>query len=85
VGLYACPIGDRLERWEAARAVPRQWRRAAQEGGDLMFGVDVYRGQFSGHGACIRQRYAQRLAAKPPGQDPELVATDAETRPGAGE
>jgi hypothetical protein len=77
-------FGDRLERWEAARAVPRQWRRATREGGDLMFGVDVYRGQFSAHGARIRQRYAQRLAATPPGQDPELVATDAEARPGAG-
>ena len=50
-----------------------------------MFGADVDRGQFSGHGTRIRQRYAQRLATKPPGQDPELVATDAETRPGAGE
>jgi hypothetical protein len=77
-------LGDRLERWETARAVPRQRRRAAREGGDLMFGVDVYRGQFSGHGARIRERYAQRLAATPPGQDPELAATDAETRPGAG-
>ena len=50
-----------------------------------MFGADVHRGQFSGHCTRIRQRHAQRLATKPPGQDPELVASDDETRPGAGE
>lgn len=63
--MLAGPFGDRLERWEAARAVPRQWTRAAREGGDVTFGPDVYRGHFSGHGARIRQRFAQRLEAPP--------------------
>lgn len=82
--VFAGPLGERLERWEAARAVPRQWRRSAREGGDVMFGPDVYRGQFSGHGARIRQRFAERLAANPLACGPARLASGGASRPGAG-
>jgi len=77
--MLAGPFGDRLERWEAARALPRQWTRAAREGGDVAFGADVYRGHFSGHGARIRRRFAQRLEAQPaPGQSIEATGDESE-------
>jgi hypothetical protein len=81
--VLAGAFGDRLERWEAARAVPRQWRRAAREGGDVMFGPDVYRGQFSGHGARIRQRFAERLAASPLACSPPRLSNGGASRPDA--
>jgi len=77
-------FGERLERWEMTRAVPRQWRRAAREGGDVMFGPDVYRGQFSGHGASIRQRIADRLGANRPACAPARFASSGCDRSGPG-
>jgi hypothetical protein len=63
-GLLGGRLGDAIEQWERERKIPRLCQDAEREGGTgAIFTPDLCKGHIHDHGAAIRQRFADRLAA----------------------